>query len=690
MDASQASVLPGISSATRTGILVLGMHRSGTSAVTGALTLAGATTPRDPMPATADNPRGYWESPRIARFNNRLLESAGTRWNDPAAIPDGWFREPAREADTAEAAALLAEEFPGPEPAALKDPRICRLLPVWLRGLGLANCDPVALFVVRRPLEVAASLAARSACEQFRPAAVPELSGGILLWLRYVLDAERHSRPLPRHLVSYEAFLADWRTTLDPFLAAARLPSLTAEAADRIGAFVDPGLRRQRAAGGSRPVPGLAVAERVREAVLESGRETLLDAIRADLERLQADQPAVFRSVGPPAGPGPEALLEELDRLWRSAGRGPRPDRSALFLSGEPRSVGHVYRVEHTVAALRAHGWQADWAPLDGLLDPDRVARADVVTVFRAVWNPALAAVRDRCRRIGVPLVYDIDDLIFDSEVAAAGRIALLDGASEADLIFWKTRIEGYRAALAAADAAVLTTQPLAAAAAHVCPRTFVLPNALGPAMAEAAATAREAAKPSEADGRPRLLFASGTPTHHRDFAVAAEAVARLFRRRPDPMLIVLGPLDLGCHPVLAPFRDRVDCRPRVPFEGLFAEVARADINLCPLELGNPFCESKSNVRWLTAAAVGVPSVVSPTGPLHDAVCDGQTGLVAADVEDWERGLDSLASDPGLRQRLGEAARSAALERFGFETWSRTADNLYAGIAAGHGRPRQR
>jgi glycosyltransferase involved in cell wall biosynthesis len=665
-------------------IVVLGMHRSGTSAVTGALALAGAQTPRHPMPATGDNPSGYWESPRIARFNNRLLEAAGTRWNDPAGIPDGWFREPTRASDAAEVASLVAGEFPGHGPPALKDPRICRLLPVWLHGLEVANCEPVVLFVVRRPLDVAASLAARSEREQFRSASVPNLAGGILLWLRYILDAERHSRILPRHLVAYETVIDDWRSGLGSLIAAARLPPPGAEVADRIGAFLDPGLRRQRVAGAEGRFPGLAVAERVREAVLEAGREPLLDDIRTDLDRLQLDQSMAGRSASPPTSTAPEAILDQLDLRWRLTATAPRatsrPARSVFFLSGEPRSVSHVYRVENAVAALRAHGWQANWAPTNDPLDLDLIARADVITVFRAAWSPALASVRNRCQQAGIPLVFDIDDLLFDPAVASAGSIALLDEVSEADRGLWKARVAGYRATLSAADLAILTTKPLAAAARAVCPRAFVLPNALGPACAAAAAQARVATKPSAVDGRPRLIFASGTPTHHRDFAVAAEAVARLFRQRSEPRLIVLGHLDLDRHPVLAPFRDRVECRPRVPFGELFAEVARADVNLCPLELGNPFCESKSAVRWLAAAAVGVPSVVSPTEPLREAIRDGETGILAGDVTAWERALEQVVSDPAFRVRLGLAAQGDALARFGFDPWSRLAVDTYAKI----------
>jgi glycosyltransferase involved in cell wall biosynthesis len=132
----------------------------------------------------------------------------------------------------------------------------------------------------------------------------------------------------------------------------------------------------------------------------------------------------------------------------------------------------------------------------------------------------------------------------------------------------------------------------------------------------------------------------------------------------------------------LEPFRERIELRPRVPLAQLFGELVRGDINLCPLELGNPFCESKSAVRWLAAAAVAVPSVASPTAPLREAIRDGETGILATDLPDWERALEQLVADPACRVRLGHAAREDALARFGFGPWSREAADLYAGISA--------
>lgn len=74
----------------RLPIFVLGVHRSGTSALARTLQLHGAALPKTLMPAQADNPDGFWESRPIVQFNESLLKSAGRPWYDPAPIPLGW------------------------------------------------------------------------------------------------------------------------------------------------------------------------------------------------------------------------------------------------------------------------------------------------------------------------------------------------------------------------------------------------------------------------------------------------------------------------------------------------------------------------------------------------------------------------------------------------------------------------
>lgn len=275
---------------TQGGILVLGMHRSGTSATAGALAMAGAIAPSETMPATEDNPGGYWESSRIARLNNALLSSAGIQWKEAGGISEDWFKAPERKDDAARVAELICSEFANSGPVVCKDPRICRLLPVWRMAFEMLGGRWIAVLVVRNPVAVAFSLRRRMENEQFRPAAVESIESGILLWLRHNLDAERHSRSMQRIVVAYEALIEDWKSTLEPVFSAGILPPPSPRGAARISAFLNPLLNREgQPARFQNPIGlpcGQKAAETVSAAIFEHDFSRL-EKIRAHMDHLE-------------------------------------------------------------------------------------------------------------------------------------------------------------------------------------------------------------------------------------------------------------------------------------------------------------------------------------------------------------------------------------------------------------------
>lgn len=93
-----------------------------------------------------------------------------------------------------------------------------------------------------------------------------------------------------------------------------------------------------------------------------------------------------------------------------------------------------------------------------------------------------------------------------------------------------------------------------------------------------------------------------------------------------------------------------------VPWQRLPDLLATFDVNLAPLEHGNPFCEAKSELKWVEAAAVGVPTVASPTAPFRSAIRHGETGFLASTTQEWVDALRLLATDPVRRQAVGAAA----------------------------------
>ncbi|RFP90970.1 hypothetical protein DZK27_01485 [Rhodobacteraceae bacterium 63075] len=186
--------------AKRQVIVVLGMHRSGTSALTGVLERLGATAPATQIQSGAQNPKGFFESQPIARLNDRLLEEADRRWEDWALMPSAWKERPGVDSLRTRAAKLLELEFGTPPLIAFKDPRLCRLFPFWADVFSGQDIATGVILTHRHPTEVAQSLQVRNDFS---------LGQGLLLWLGYVLEAEHDSRGQTRAITSFDRLMAD-------------------------------------------------------------------------------------------------------------------------------------------------------------------------------------------------------------------------------------------------------------------------------------------------------------------------------------------------------------------------------------------------------------------------------------------------------------------------------------------------
>ena len=180
-------------------ILVLGMHRSGTSAVAGAVRMLGVDLGDSLMPGRAgENPQGFFEDTRVMAANENILESAASSWDDPFGIDPGWFDSDEGKPHARDLSSLLVGMFPEDALCGVKDPRICRLLPVWTAALEQAGLAPHVLLVTRPCAEVADSLARRNGFSREKSA---------FLWADHVLRAEEGTRRIPRVFLPYADLL---------------------------------------------------------------------------------------------------------------------------------------------------------------------------------------------------------------------------------------------------------------------------------------------------------------------------------------------------------------------------------------------------------------------------------------------------------------------------------------------------
>jgi len=221
----------------RTAVLVLGMHRSGTSATSGVMGMLGAAVPKTLMEGDVHNARGYWESVAVMRLNEEILASAGSSWNDWRTLDPAWYDSSDARGFAARANSVLSDEFGSSPLIVVKDPRICRIAPFWLDLLREMEIAVRVVIPVRSPLEVAYSLS--------RIHHSPT-SMGLLLWLRHMLEAEAASRSLPRAIFLWSDFVRDWRCVVEQIAVGTGVdwPRMSDTTAAEIDEFLDKELVR--------------------------------------------------------------------------------------------------------------------------------------------------------------------------------------------------------------------------------------------------------------------------------------------------------------------------------------------------------------------------------------------------------------------------------------------------------------
>jgi hypothetical protein len=187
------------------GILILGMHRSGTSACTRVLNLLGCALSDQQVGAGVGNEGGHWESLAAVSLNDEILASAGSGHEDWGPINPDWRESAVRPQMVERASAVIRDHARLGPLFALKDPRMCRLGDVWIEAAIAANVDPLVLVMLRNPLEVMDSLEARD---------LMVTGYAELLWLRHVLDAEHFSRGCTRIFFRYDQLLSNWQSLI--------------------------------------------------------------------------------------------------------------------------------------------------------------------------------------------------------------------------------------------------------------------------------------------------------------------------------------------------------------------------------------------------------------------------------------------------------------------------------------------
>ena len=317
------------------------------------------------------------------------------------------------------------------------------------------------------------------------------------------------------------------------------------------------------------------------------------------------------------------------------------------------------YRAHHVAEELRNSGLRVSVTVQDNPFLPRYARRFRVFIFHRVLYMGRARALYDAAKATGKTIIFETDDLVYDPAFLA--HMDFYNQMHSFERMQYEHGVGGEMVRDPYVKVATTTTSFLAAKLREEGKEVFIVPNKL---------SARDVARAEELFAQKNYAetetvtigYFSGVISHNKDFATLTPVLIRLFDTYAQLRIAIYGPLDLV--PELSPYADRFVQHVYVPREKHFANVAAVDINIAPLEIGNPFCEAKSELKFFEAGIVGVPTVAAATQTFREAITPGADGFTAATQDEWVSHLGALIESAALRERIGTAARATALRRY--------------------------
>ena len=332
------------------------------------------------------------------------------------------------------------------------------------------------------------------------------------------------------------------------------------------------------------------------------------------------------------------------------------------------------YRVKQKIEQFEANGFYAqwhDWSDI-GMLE-QAIYHFDMVWFYRVPGYPAILDLMQQAKKLRKLVVYDIDDLIFDREKIQQAFGQTTEQLNDKDLQGILSGASLYKQAIETAHYGIASTPVLQQQLAELVTmkKCFVLPNGLDSFIESCA----ESSKIPAQDDMVRIFYGSGTKTHDEDFALVAEPLAKLLEGSAKVCLVLAGQLSIPES--LQSFADRIQRLPSMDFASYLHCLQHSDIAIAPLKSG-VFADCKSEIKWLEAACLAVPSVLSHTARYAETVEHEDTAYLAKTSDDWWRYLSELVQSKSLREKVGKAAQQCVKKDYGSEAMA----TIMAGLCA--------
>ena len=347
----------------------------------------------------------------------------------------------------------------------------------------------------------------------------------------------------------------------------------------------------------------------------------------------------------------PVEILENIVQKFKAVPR----DQYILIIDGVENIIPQCtrYRVLNKAEQLRKNGFAVKVVNASEF-SLAQAQYASHIIIYRAPWSAQLQLLCDLAREEHKPIYFDIDDLVFDT--LYTDQLSYTQGLSEKEKGNYDAGVKNYGKMLAACDGAITSTTQLKEELIKYKDTVLLNRNL---ASSELIAVSSQFLKEDfGADDRIKIGYFSGSISHNENFELIKPAIKEVLDNYPFVELHIVGHLDIPQD--MKQYTQRIIIHEYVDWKALPQLISQVDINLAPL-VDSVFNRAKSEIKWIEAALVKVPTIASHIGAFADMMIDGQTGLLAKDGE-WKEKLESLILSADLRRELAENAYAFVLE----------------------------
>lgn len=269
----------------------------------------------------------------------------------------------------------------------------------------------------------------------------------------------------------------------------------------------------------------------------------------------------------------------------------------------------------------------------------------------------------EEAKRLQINTLWEVDDLIFKKEILEKSKtLGTLDHSVYTSLL------EGavlYQKAMLACGKTIASTIELANEMKKSgVSEVFIVENALDEQTLSCSNTINST-ETKKIDDSVRIVYGSGTNTHDIDFKEASSAILHILKLFPKVKLRIIGMLELTAE--YTSFKSQIERIPFCNYEEYLLHLAECDINIAPLE-NYVFNEAKSNIKFIEASSVKIPSICSPRSAFIQAINHGKNGFLCETTDEWVSTLTSLIKDHNLRKTIGSSAYQSVIDNYSPES----------------------